>query len=94
MNNYKKKSEVLKRLKDIEKEYLSNERKTYKSLMKDYKTGKFNLKPTPVKEQVISCMDCNSDVQELKAWLQGYEVGSQKCRKGTDSVTKKEKKNG
>ena len=83
---YENKSQVLRRLKNIEMGYRQDERITHKNLMDKYKSGIRNLKPTPVEEQVINCMDVDEEVQELKAWLEGYKVAMKRAVKTTRSV--------
>ncbi len=68
------KNKVIRRLKEIEEQYRKNEKLTYKSMMEEYKSGRWNLKPKPVEEQVINCMDCNDEVATLKSWLKGYDA--------------------
>lgn len=73
------KNKVLNRIKELRGKYLREEKSTYNFMMKEHKeylkTGKGRgiFKPTEVKEQVLNRTECDSEYNELKIWLRGYE---------------------
>ena len=77
IEDYTKKIQVQKRLSMIKSSYKFHEGMAYRRLMHDFKKGDFPLKPTSIKDSVINSMDCDPEVEMLKAWLLGFKACSQ-----------------